>query len=114
MFVGIHKKRNEKIILYKKYKGNELEYPNYQNYKAISIDKVKNIPVDYDGVMGVPITFINKYNPEQFEIVCSDYEIKMGLRPELVEPRWQGKLDRAYLDDKRLYSRLLIKNKKIF
>ena len=62
-----HKKRHEKLILYKKY--NPEEYPKYDNYDAINVDKVTEIPVDYDGVMGVPITFLDKYNPEQFEIV---------------------------------------------
>lgn len=64
-----HKKRHEDIILYKTYKGNEKNYPKYDNYNAINIDKAKDIPVDYNGVMGVPITFMHKYNPEQFEIV---------------------------------------------
>ena len=65
-----HKKRNEEIILFKKYKNNETEYPNYENYDAINIDITKHIPIDYNGNMGVPITFMDKYNPEQFEIVA--------------------------------------------
>lgn len=64
-----HKKRNEHIILYKKHLGNESEYPKYDNYDAIEVSKVAEIPMDYDGVMGVPITFLDKHNPEQFEIV---------------------------------------------
>lgn len=60
-------KRHEKLILYKKY--NTEEYPTYDNYNAINVDKVSDIPCDYDGVMGVPITFLDKYNPEQFEIL---------------------------------------------
>jgi hypothetical protein len=63
----ILKKRHEELILYKKY--NSKEYPKYDNYDAINVDKVNNIPSDYDGVMGVPITFMDKYNPNQFEIV---------------------------------------------
>ncbi len=63
-----HKKRHEKLILYKKF--NPEEYPKYDNYDAINVDKVAEIPCDYDGVMGVPITFLDKYNPEQFEIVA--------------------------------------------
>ena len=47
----------------------EERYPRYDNYMAINVDRVANIPVDYEGVMGVPITFLDKYNPEQFEIV---------------------------------------------
>jgi adenine-specific methyltransferase EcoRI-like protein len=60
-------KRHEELILYKTY--NEIEYPKYDNYDAINVDKTNDIPMDYSGVMGVPITFINKYNPEQFEIL---------------------------------------------
>lgn len=59
-------KRHEHILLTKKY-SPEL-YPKYDNYDAINVDKVADIPCDYDGVMGVPITFLDKYNPEQFEI----------------------------------------------
>lgn len=60
-------KRHENLILYKKY--NEEEYPKYENYDAINVNKTKDIPVDYIGDMGVPITFLNKHNPEQFEII---------------------------------------------
>ena len=63
-----HKKRHEKLDLYKEY--NPEDYPKYDNYDAINVDKVADIPMDYDGVMGVPITFLDKYNPEQFEIVA--------------------------------------------
>ena len=60
-------KRHENLILYKKY--NEAEYPKYDNYDAINVDKTKEIPMDYNGAIGVPITFMDKYNPEQFEII---------------------------------------------
>lgn len=60
-------KRHENLILFKKYSSEE--YPHYDNYDAINVDKTTDIPVDYDGVMGVPITFLDKYNPSQFEIV---------------------------------------------
>ena len=60
-------KRHEKLELYKKY--NPAEYPKYDNYNAIDVSKTANIPLDYDGVMGVPITFLDKYNPEQFAII---------------------------------------------
>lgn len=62
-------KHNEDIILYKTYEGNEDEYPKYENYDAIEVSKVANIPADYNGAMGVPITFVDKHNPEQFEIL---------------------------------------------
>lgn len=60
-------KCHEKMILYRNYTPEE--YPKYDNYDAINVDKVADIPCDYDGVMGVPITFLDKYNPEQFEII---------------------------------------------
>ena len=60
-------KRHEDLDLYKKYTPEE--YPHYENYNAINVDKTSDIPMDYDGVMGVPITFLDKYSPDQFEIV---------------------------------------------
>lgn len=60
-------KRHEELILYKEY--NEKDYPKYDNYDAINVDRVKDIPKDYYKPMGVPITFINKYNPNQFKIL---------------------------------------------
>jgi len=60
-------KRHENIILYKKYLAKE--YPRYDNYDAINVDKVSDIPIDYYDAMGVPITFIERYNPDQFEII---------------------------------------------
>ena len=62
-----HKKRHEKLILWKNYTSEE--YPTYDNYDAINVDKVDQIPCDYDGVMGVPITYLDKHNPDQFEIL---------------------------------------------
>ena len=104
-----HSKRNEKLILYKTY--NTEEYPKYDNYDAINVNKTKEIPMDYDGVMGVPITFMDKYNPDQFEIIGSDYEVREGLLPEIVNPSWNGKTDRGYINGKRMYARLLIKRR---
>lgn len=75
------KRRHEEMILYKKY--NELEYPRYDNYDAINVDKVVDIPKDYYGMIGVPITYLDKYNPDQFEIV--------GLAPERGEFILQNK-----------------------
>ena len=62
-----HDKRHQPIDLYKKY--NAEEYPKYDNYDAIEVSKVCEIPMDYDGVMGVPISFLDKYCPTQFEII---------------------------------------------
>jgi Adenine-specific methyltransferase EcoRI len=71
-------KRHEELILYKKYSATE--YSKYDNYDAINIDKVSDIPRDYDGVMGVPITFLDKYNPKQFEIVGITKKLGFHLR----------------------------------
>lgn len=62
-------KRHEDLILYQQYYGNESEYPFYDYYDAINCNKTKDIPMDYKGAIGVPITFLDKYNPEQFEII---------------------------------------------
>lgn len=62
-------KRHTDIPLTKNYKGNEEYYPKYDNYDGINVNKTKDIPSDYKGIMGVPITFLHKFNPEQFEIV---------------------------------------------
>lgn len=75
-------KRHENLILYKNF--NENDYPKYENYNAINVDKTKDIPKDYNGYMGVPITFLDKYNPEQFEIIglgISNSGLEIGIRP---------------------------------
>ena len=96
--VNIHK---EDIILYKRYKGNEDEYPKYDNYDGIEVSKVANIPVDYSGAMGVPITFLDKYNPDQFEIV----KFRKGDDDKDLVYTTNGK-------QKYPYFRILIKHKK--
>lgn len=71
------KQRHEETILVKRY-SSEL-YPTYDNYEAIDVSKVSDIPCDYAGIMGVPITFMDKYNPDQFDIIgCADYTGKYG------------------------------------
>ena len=95
-------KRHEDLILYKNY--NPEEYPKYDNYDAINVNITKDIPMDYDGAMGVPITFMDKYNPEQFEI--------LGIDRVLVE-ELTGKVSRFRINGKELYARIIIKNKKL-
>ena len=95
-------KRHEDIILYKSY--DPLEYPRYDNYDAIEVSKVAEIPFDYEGYMGVPITFIDKYNPDQFEII--------GIDRVLVE-ELTGKVSRFRIKEKEIYARIVIKNKKL-
>lgn len=94
-----HKKRNEVLETIAEYNPNL--YPKYDNYDAIEVSKVKNLPLDYDGVMGVPITFLDKYNPEQFEIIG---EANHGSDNEY-------DLFKPTLGGKDVFKRLLIKNK---
>lgn len=89
-------KCHEELILYKKYTPEE--YPKYDNYDAINVGKTSDIPMDYDGVMGVPITFLYKYNPAQFEILGNEYDLKISK-------------GRGYINGKRKYSRIFIKRK---
>lgn len=76
------KKHNENLICYKTYDDNY--YHKFENYDAINVDKYTDIPMNYDGVMGVPVTFLDKYNPEQFEIIglgISNSGIEVGVHP---------------------------------
>lgn len=102
-----HKKRHEEMELYKRY--NPKEYPEYDNYSAINIDKVSDIPEDYYEEMGVPITFIDKYNPNQFEIIgATESEGKgfsMGLWKE------ESKVAQPLVNGERKYKRIFIKRR---
>ncbi|MBQ8273034.1 MAG: adenine-specific methyltransferase EcoRI family protein [Bacteroidaceae bacterium] len=105
-----YKERHEDLILYKLYAPEE--YPRYVNYDAIEVSRTEYIPCDYDGVMGVPITFIDKYNPDQFEIIGIGLEL---ANMDIIRKRL-GKLNggpRLYLDKDgelvRLYERILIR-----
>lgn len=102
-------KRHEELITVKAY--DPKEYPGYDNYNAVEVSRYKDIPSDYDGVMGVPVTFLDYYNPEQFEIVGSDNEVKQGLLPDLLKPSWAGKTDRGYVRGKRLFARIFIRKR---
>ena len=119
-------KRHEDLILYKKY--NEEEYPKYENFDAINVDVTKDIPVDYTGAMGVPITFIDKYNPDQFEIIglgISNSGIEIGVQPYKPEhKKYRKEIQKRGAVDGDLYmmkngivevpyARILIKNKKL-
>ena len=91
------KKRHEDLPLYKKYSSGE--YPKYDNYDAINVDKTSDIPCDYDGVMGVPITFLDKYNPEQFEIIGGMTSTKID----------QYNFGYPYINGAKKYARILIR-----
>lgn len=99
-------KRHDPLVLYKKY--TQTEYQKFDNYEAINVDKTSDIPLDYDGVMGVPITFLDKYNPEQFEIVGL---IAGNIKGLAGIPSASGK-DGPYIDGKLRYGRILIQKRK--
>lgn len=123
-----HQKRHETLILYKHY--TPTEYSCYDNYDAIEVNKVDNIPCDYEGIMGVPLTFLDKYNPEQFEIIWRSHDIEWAtkectfFRPPT--PEKQNKYKKAdrtwrvqipYITDsldnaKMTYQRIFIRKKK--
>ena len=88
-------KRHEELILYKQYNINE--YPTYDNYNAINVNRVVDIPYDYFEEMGVPITFMDKFNPNQFTIIgTSTANMPQGA---------------PYVKGKRIYERIIIKRK---
>lgn len=102
-------KHNETMPLFKKYSAEE--YPTYDNYEAIEVNKVADIPVDYFGVMGVPITFIDKYSPNQFEILGMAASAGYDLEVVGLEKNESYKDARPLIDGKNTYARIFIKRK---
>lgn len=126
-------KRHEDLILYKEY--NPEYYPTYDNYDAINVDKTKEIPMDYDGLMGVPITFLDKYNPDQFEVLTLGIG-EANFTPTRKYEKFRDPFTKKPISDKRdyllyvrnengkyltsedyrvnkVYARIIIKNKKL-
>lgn len=106
--------RHEDIPLYKKY--SDVEYPKYHNYDAIDVSKTAEIPCDYDGPMGVPITFLDKYNPTQFEILGSSRTLGTPMSQLAEKGTFSPGGPRFYLQEsegnfRRLYDRLVIKRR---
>ena len=101
-------RHKEDIILYKHYTPEE--YPHYDNYDAINVKTYTDIPCDYDGVMGVPITFLDKYNPEQFEILGATESEGKGFSNGL----WieSSGIAQALVHGERVYKRIFIRKKK--
>jgi len=107
-------KRHENITLYKQYTPKE--YPRYVNYDAIEVSKTAEIPYDYDGEMGVPITFLDKYNPDQFEIIGSSRFVGKPMSQFAKKGTYTMGGMRFYLPNgdgtyQRLYDRIVIKRK---
>jgi len=100
--------RHEELTLYKKYSPEG--YPHYDNYDAINVDKVADIPCDYDGVMGVPITYLDKHNPDQFEILDANDFIIRDQAPK--KPHGLIKDKDGYVKGRIVYARILIRNRK--
>lgn len=126
-------KRHEDLILYKNY--NPKDYPTYDNYDAINVDKTKDIPIDYQGLMGVPITFLDKYNPAQFEVLTLGIG-EANFTPTKKYEKFRDPITKKPISDKRdfllyvrspngkyltsddyrvnkVYARIIIKNKKL-
>ena len=110
-----HNKRHEELDLVCRYTSEE--YPKYDNYNAINIGKTVDIPYDYDGYMGVPITFLDKYNPDQFEIIWQACGNTRASAPSDILKELQYKAhpeDRGgcgVIKGKRQYARVIIRNK---
>lgn len=121
-----YEERHENLVLYKKYIPKE--YPRYENYDAINVNKTSEIPINFDGAMGVPITFLDKYNPDQFEIIglgISNSGKEIGVEPyKEKHKKYRKEVQKRGAVDGDLYmikngivevpyARILIKNKKV-
>ena len=110
-----HNKRHELLDLVCRYSPEK--YPHYDNYDAIEVNKTVDIPYDYPGVMGVPITFLDKYNPEQFEIIWQASGNTRASAPAEILKELKYTINRedrggcAIVKGKRLFTRVFIRNK---
>ena len=109
------KKIHDQITLFQHY--NSEDYPKYENYDAIEVSKVVNIPVDFNGFMGVPISFLNKFSPDQFDIIglAAGNTRASASKSFLKKVNYrENKNDRGgcgVINGKRVYARIIIKNK---
>ncbi len=104
-----HPRRHEEVPLFRRYADDPTAYPTYANYDAIEVSKVADIPVDYEGEMGVPITFLGKHNPEQFEIVGQS---RMIARDHPIEVNGKLAKDFVYRDGDNVvypYMRIVVR-----
>ena len=100
--------RHQALILHKKYRPEE--YPHYDNYDAINVNKTADIPCDYDGVMGVPITYLDKHNPDQFEILDANDFIIENRAPQKLHGLIKDK--DGSVEGRIVYARILIRKRK--
>lgn len=109
--------RHERLPLKEEF--SEENYPKYENYDAVNVSRTANIPFNYDGVMGVPITFLDKYSPDQFEILMlANGNVRANSSPEILKRVGYSKhdLDKGgvgIIDGKRSYARILIQRRKL-
>ena len=110
-----YNERHEDLILYKKYSSEE--YSKYDNYNAINVDTTKDIPMDYEGAMGVPITFLDKLNPEQFEIINALNRYQLFDDDKFIINRDENRIGKHMCSinngEKFTYFRIIIKNKRL-
>ncbi len=109
-------KRHESLVLYKTYSPES--YPTYVNYDAIEVSRYTDIPNDYDGAMGVPVTFLDKYSPDQFEILGSSMTLSNPMSGFAEKGTYEQGGPRFYLANgngtyRRMYDRLVIRNKRL-
>lgn len=111
-----HSKRNEDIVLFQHYTSSA--YPTYSNYEAIEVTRIADVPVDYPGVMGVPVTFLDKYNPEQFEIIGSSSTLGKRMSQVAAKGTYPQGGPSFYLSNgdgthRRLFGRIAIRRKAV-
>jgi len=104
------------LLLFSTYAGNEQNYPRYANHQAIEVAHVTEIPADYEGAMGVPITFLDKYNPDQFEILGSSRTLGLPISQVAPKGSYSPGGPRFYLPNtdgsfRRLYDRIVIRKR---
>lgn len=109
-------KRHEDLILFKAY--NPADYPTYANYDAIEVGRTADIPIDYAGAMGVPVTFLDKHNPDQFEILGNSRELGVPMASVAEKGTFAQGGPRFYLPNgdgtyRRMYDRIVIRNKRL-
>lgn len=101
------RKGHEEFIFTREYRGNEQAYPKYDNYDAVEVGSAKDIPMDYDGVMGVPISFLDKHNPDQFSIIGMAEDNGKGFSGGI----WDGKNPHCVVHGRNKFKRLFIQRK---